>query len=130
MCIRDRYAVKAAKGEEIPAFIDTGVNVTRAEQLGVEPEADATYDIALIVKATDSGFWQKALDGGKAFGADNENVNVKMCIRDSEDVPGIKVKVKDTVGAGDAFSAGFIMEYIKKMCIRDRICMDPPCPRQ
>lgn len=30
-----------------------------------------------------------------------------------EDVPGIKVKVKDTVGAGDAFSAGFIMEYIK-----------------
>ncbi|MGI6741996.1 MAG: ABC transporter substrate-binding protein [Brevefilum sp.] len=72
------YAVKAAKGEEIPAFIDTGVNVTRAEQLGVEPEADATYDIALIVKATDSGFWQKALDGGKAFGADNENVNVTV----------------------------------------------------
>ncbi len=24
-----------------------------------------------------------------------------------------KLKVKDTVGSGDAFSAGFIMEYIK-----------------
>ena len=30
-----------------------------------------------------------------------------------EDIPGIKVKVKDTVGSGDAFSAGFIMEYIE-----------------
>lgn len=30
-----------------------------------------------------------------------------------EDIPGIKVKVKDTVGSGDAFSAGFIMEYIQ-----------------
>jgi len=28
------------------------------------------------------------------------------------DIAGIKVKVKDTVGSGDAFSAGFIMEYI------------------
>ena len=27
------YAVKAVMGEEIPAFIDTGVNVTRAEDL-------------------------------------------------------------------------------------------------
>lgn len=31
----------------------------------------------------------------------------------SKDFPGIKVKVKDTVGSGDAFSAGFIMEYAK-----------------
>ena len=30
-----------------------------------------------------------------------------------KDIDGIKVKVKDTVGSGDAFSAGFIMEYIK-----------------
>lgn len=29
------------------------------------------------------------------------------------DIGGIKVKVKDTVGSGDAFSAGFIMEYVK-----------------
>jgi fructokinase len=30
-----------------------------------------------------------------------------------KDIDGIKVKVKDTVGSGDAFSAGFIMEYNK-----------------
>ncbi len=29
------------------------------------------------------------------------------------DIAGLKVKVKDTVGSGDAFSAGFIMEYLK-----------------
>ena len=29
------------------------------------------------------------------------------------DIDGIKVEVKDTVGSGDAFSAGFIMEYTK-----------------
>jgi len=29
-----------------------------------------------------------------------------------EDIAGLKVKVKDTVGSGDAFSAGFIMEYL------------------
>lgn len=29
------------------------------------------------------------------------------------DFGGIKVKVKDTVGSGDAFSAGFIMEYLR-----------------
>lgn len=32
---------------------------------------------------------------------------------ESRDFPGIKVKVKDTVGSGDAFSAGFLMEYSK-----------------
>jgi len=30
-----------------------------------------------------------------------------------KDVQGIKVAVKDTVGSGDAFSAGFIVEYMK-----------------
>ena len=30
-----------------------------------------------------------------------------------QDIDGIKVQVKDTVGSGDAFSAGFIMEYVK-----------------
>jgi len=29
-----------------------------------------------------------------------------------EDIDGLKVKVKDTVGSGDAFSAGFLMEYL------------------
>ncbi len=70
------YAVKAANGEEIPAFIDTGVNVTRAEDLGVEVEEPEMLEIALIIKATDSGFWQKAIEGGEAFAADNPNVNV------------------------------------------------------
>jgi len=70
------YAVKAANGEEIPAFIDTGVNVTRAEDLGVEVEEPEMLEIALIIKATDSGFWQKAIEGGEAFDADNPNVNV------------------------------------------------------
>ena len=36
-----------------------------------------------------------------------------------KDIYGIKVKVKDTVGSGDAFSAGFIMEYMKS---GDLIC--------
>jgi fructokinase len=36
-----------------------------------------------------------------------------------KDIDGIKVKVKDTVGSGDAFSAGFIMEYMKS---GDLIC--------
>jgi ribose transport system substrate-binding protein len=73
------YAVKAANGEEIPAFIDTGVKVTRAEDLGaVVEEDDKVYEVALIIKATDSGFWQKAIEGGEAFDADNENVNVTV----------------------------------------------------
>ena len=35
-------------------------------------------EIAVIVKATDSGFWQKAIAGGEAFGAENDNVNVTI----------------------------------------------------
>lgn len=35
-------------------------------------------EIALIVKATDSGFWQKVITGGEAFGAENDNVNVTI----------------------------------------------------
>lgn len=38
---------------------------------------------------------------------------VSVFTRDGrKDIEGIKVKVKDTVGSGDAFSAGFIMEYL------------------
>ena len=73
------YAVKAVMGEDIPEFVDTGVNVTRAEDLGVEVEEPAeaeAFEIALIIKATDSGFWQKAIEGGEAFDADNANVTV------------------------------------------------------
>lgn len=48
-----------------------------AEEAAPAEEAEMT-EIAVIVKATDSGFWQKALAGGKAFGADNDNVNVTV----------------------------------------------------
>lgn len=38
---------------------------------------------------------------------------VSVFTRDGrDDIEGIKVRVKDTVGSGDAFSAGFIMEYL------------------
>jgi fructokinase len=43
-------------------------------------------------------------------GENGASVYVPGCKKDFE---GIKVKVKDTVGSGDAFSAGFIMEYLK-----------------
>lgn len=35
-------------------------------------------EIALIIKATDSGFWQKVIEGGEAFGAENADVNVTI----------------------------------------------------
>jgi ribose transport system substrate-binding protein len=35
-------------------------------------------EIALIVKGTDSGFWQKVITGGKAFDEENDNVNVTV----------------------------------------------------
>lgn len=35
-------------------------------------------EIALIIKATDSGFWQKVIEGGEAFDADNADVNVTV----------------------------------------------------
>lgn len=35
-------------------------------------------EIALIIKATDSAFWQKVIEGGEAFDADNEDVNVTV----------------------------------------------------
>jgi len=53
-------------------------------QTPVEPTAaadtktDEKIEIALIVKATDSGFWQKVIEGGEAFGKDNANVNVTI----------------------------------------------------
>jgi len=48
-----------------------------------EGQKDAAADsskteIALIIKATDSGFWQKVIEGGEAFDADNEDVNVTV----------------------------------------------------
>ena len=74
-------AVKVLEGETIPAFIDTGVNVTTAEDLGAPAAVAAPVEdveIALIVKATDSGFWQKVIAGGEAFNEENDNVNVTV----------------------------------------------------
>lgn len=50
-----------------PAESDTGVAQTSEK-----------IEIALIVKATDSGFWQKVIEGGEAFGAENDDVNVTI----------------------------------------------------
>jgi len=41
-----------------------------------EAEEEEALELALIIKATDSGFWQKAIEGGEAFDADNDNVTV------------------------------------------------------
>jgi len=41
-------------------------------------EESEMIEIALLVKGTDSGFWQKVISGGEAFGADNDNVNVTI----------------------------------------------------
>lgn len=43
-----------------------------------DKDAEGKIEIALIVKATDSGFWQKVITGGEAFGAENDNVNVTI----------------------------------------------------
>ena len=45
---------------------------------GQQEAEDGKTEIALIVKATDSGFWQKVIEGGEAFDADNEDVNVTV----------------------------------------------------
>jgi len=46
---------------------------------GQQDTADSgKTEIALIIKATDSGFWQKVIEGGEAFGNDNADVNVTV----------------------------------------------------
>lgn len=63
---------------EEPAAEEPVVEEPAAEEPAAEEETSDVYEIALIVKATDSGFWQKTIEGGEAFGADNENVNVTV----------------------------------------------------
>jgi len=46
---------------------------------GQQEAADSgKTEIALIIKATDSSFWQKVIAGGEAFGAENADVNVTV----------------------------------------------------
>ncbi len=64
----------AAPVEEAPAVVEEEV----AEEAPAEEAAPEMIEIALIIKATDSGFWQKTISGGEAFGEDNDNVNVTI----------------------------------------------------
>ena len=63
----------AAPAEEAPAAEEAVV-----EEVVEEEAAPEMTEIALIIKATDSGFWQKAIEGGEAFAADNDDVNVTV----------------------------------------------------
>jgi len=64
----------AAPAEEAPAVEE----VVAEEEEAVEEAAPEMIEIALIIKATDSSFWQDAIKGGEAFGADTDNVNVTI----------------------------------------------------
>lgn len=49
-----------------------------ATEAPAEGAGGDVYEVALIVKATDSGFWQKVIEGGEAYDAENDNVNVTV----------------------------------------------------
>ena len=63
----------AAPVEEAPAVVEEV-----AEEAPAEEAAPEMIEIALIIKATDSDFWQETIKGGEAFGKDNDNVNVTI----------------------------------------------------
>ncbi|MCF7941511.1 MAG: ABC transporter substrate-binding protein [Spirochaetia bacterium] len=46
-------------------------------QEAVETDSDQ-IEIALIIKATDSGFWQKVIEGGRAYDTEHDDVNVTI----------------------------------------------------
>lgn len=62
---------EAASSESESASAETSQSVQASDE-----SAEGMLEIALIVKATDSTFWQKVISGGEAFSADNANVNV------------------------------------------------------
>lgn len=69
----------AAPAEEAPVEEEAAPveeEAAPAEEEEEEEAAPEVTEVALIIKATDSGFWQKAIEGGEAFAADNVNVNV------------------------------------------------------
>ncbi|HAK44630.1 MAG TPA: LacI family transcriptional regulator [Spirochaeta sp.] len=43
-----------------------------------EAAENGKTEIALIIKATDSGFWQKVIEGGEKYAAENADVNVTV----------------------------------------------------
>jgi len=68
-------ACTPAEVEKVEEIVEEAV--AEVEEV-VEEEMPEMIEIALIIKATDSGFWQAAIKGGEAFGADNDNVNVTI----------------------------------------------------
>ncbi len=70
-------AAPAAPAAEEPAAEEPAAEAP-AEEAPAEEAAAETLEIALLVKATDSGFWQKVIEGGTAFNEENENVNVTV----------------------------------------------------
>lgn len=59
--------------------VGCGINNGKVENSQNNNEkGEKKLEIALIVKATDSGFWQKVINGGKAYGKENDNVNVTV----------------------------------------------------
>ena len=61
---------EAAKTEAVEAEVEE----TEAE---VEPPADdETIEIGVLIKGTDSDFWQQVLVGAKNFGVDHQDVNI------------------------------------------------------
>ena len=87
----------AAPAEEAPAVEEAAEEEVVEEEV-VEEEAEAeVLEFALIVKATDSGFWQQAIAGGEAFGADNDNVNVTIYGPASESDVDEQLSILETV---------------------------------
>lgn len=63
----------------VPMFTACQAPAEEEVQTEVEGEkAEGVIEIALIVKATDSNFWQKVISGGEAFDSENDNVNVTI----------------------------------------------------
>lgn len=69
--------VKESASEEATTQTSESASAETEAAEAEASEADV-IEIALIVKATDSGFWQKVITGGEAYGEENENVNVTI----------------------------------------------------
>ena len=87
----------AAPAEEAPAVEEPAEEEVVEEEVVEEEAAPEMIEIALIIKATDSGFWQAAIKGGEAFGADNDNVNVTIYGPASESDSDEQLAILETV---------------------------------
>jgi ABC-type sugar transport system substrate-binding protein len=87
----------AAPAEEAPVVEEAAEEEVVEEEVVEEEAAPEMIEIALIIKATDSGFWQAAIKGGEAFGADNDNVNVTIYGPASESDSDEQLAILETV---------------------------------